>query len=119
MSDKRRRRIEAALPLDALRLEPWSSGDTWLVLSREVSWDAFPSVAGRFAKWCGGKIVQGGDTVDIRVRTIRVEGVDLQLGWDENADMEDDGGPKVMLIATDSEESQVLMSLHERLSGAR
>ena len=67
----------------------------------------------------GGKIVRGGDTADIRVRTIRVEGSDLKLGWEESTDVEDGGGSKVMLIATDSAGSQVLTSLHERLAGAR
>ena len=71
------------LHFDALKLIPMASGHLCLQLSERVEWENFPNYASILLEKINGLLIKKCESVDIRLWTVFVDGVELYLVWDD------------------------------------
>jgi hypothetical protein len=76
-------KVERALLLDALEIEPMASGHCCLNLSEQVGWSDFPEYAETLLSTIGGRQVSVADAPDIRLWEVEVAGERLRLVYDD------------------------------------
>ena len=71
------------LHFDALKLVSMASGHLCLELSEKVEWEDFPNFASIILKKINGRVIKKCESVDIKLWTVLIDGVELYLVWDD------------------------------------